>query len=61
MSNTYGIPEEDEKEVRTRDKHLLRVFSVPDHLRLPDITKRRVPPIAMICYKTELGKIVRPE
>jgi hypothetical protein len=31
MSNTYGIPEEDEKEVRARDKHLLRVFSVPDH------------------------------
>jgi hypothetical protein len=31
MSNTYGIPEEDEKEVRARDKHLLRVFSVADH------------------------------
>jgi hypothetical protein len=31
MSNTYGIPEEDEKEFRAIDKHLLRVLSVPDH------------------------------
>jgi len=31
MSNTYGSPEEDEKEVRAIDKHLLRVFSVTDH------------------------------